>query len=254
MEREHSLKSGPLRATLILAEMDIDDDDLDAIHLCVSVENESAIPMGGLVATVKTSTGIMIEPTSGVTSIGPGLSREYVFDFHIDEGEWTFVIEHDGAGGRKKLDLGPYDFDFEFTANISRKMSNAMGSSMFEGAFDMNLGDFGSVSERELIDRSAVILTDYEAEDSLGGETKISIETTSSIPAANSEPVNDEMSEEHAMSSRNEILEPLSPPAAPLSAPLSSPAAPLAAPLSPPAAPLSAPLSPPAAPLSAPLS
>ncbi|HIK78446.1 MAG TPA: hypothetical protein EYG04_03500, partial [Candidatus Poseidoniales archaeon] len=230
MEREHSLKSGPLRATLILAEMDIDDDDLDAIHLCVSVENESAIPMGGLVATVKTSTGKMIEPTSGVTSIGPGLSREYVFDFHIDEGEWTFVIEHDGAGGRKKLDLGPYGFDFEFTANIARKMSNAMGSSMFEGAFDMNLGDFGSVSERELIDKSAVILTDYEAEDSLGGETKISIEDSSAIPAANSESVNDKMSEEHAMSSRNELFESLSPPPAPLSpltAPLSAPTAPL---------------------------
>ena len=54
-----------------------------------------------------------------------------------------------------------------------KEISNSIGSSLFSGAFDMSLGDFGQVRERELIDSSNVAMTSYSAENVTGGGTKI---------------------------------------------------------------------------------
>ena len=175
MSEEHCARSGPLVASLLSASVDIDDDDRDVLRVRINVDNESAIPMGGLMASVATSHGRTVEPTSGVTSIGPGLSREYEFVFALDSGNWTFNLQHDATDGRRTLELGSYEADFEFDDEVGRSPASAVGSSIFSGAFETNLDDFGRVSEREIIDPEQVTMVEYDAEHSIGGGTKISV-------------------------------------------------------------------------------
>ena len=70
-----------------------------------------------------------------------------------------------------------YEADFEFQQVKSRQIGNAVGSSLFSGAFDQNLGDFGNVQERELIDASQVQMSTFFGENAEGGTTKISAGT-----------------------------------------------------------------------------
>ena len=63
--------------------------------------------------------------------------------------------------------------DFEFEAVQGRKLASTIGSSLFAGAFNDDLSDFGNVKEREMIDPSNVVMTSYAAENSAGGETMI---------------------------------------------------------------------------------
>ena len=79
MTEEHIVTAGSLTAFLQSVRMEIDDDDEDIVEVSIDLTNESAIPVGGLTATIKTSTGSTIEPVSGVTSIGPGLTRSFSF-------------------------------------------------------------------------------------------------------------------------------------------------------------------------------
>ena len=120
MSEEHISRSGPLVASLLTTVADIDDDDRDVLRVRINVDNESAIPMGGLVATIATSHGREVEPLSGVTSIGPGLSREYEFIFTLDSGNWTFILQHDATDGRRTLELGTYEADFEYDQKVGR--------------------------------------------------------------------------------------------------------------------------------------
>ena len=57
------------------------------------------------------------------------------------------------------------------------QIGNAVGSSLFSGAFDANLGDFGNIQERELIDASQVQMSSFFGENAEGGSTKISAGT-----------------------------------------------------------------------------
>ncbi|MGB2037538.1 MAG: hypothetical protein ACPHX8_03655, partial [Candidatus Poseidoniaceae archaeon] len=170
MTDEHIVTAGSLTAYLQSVRMEIDDDDEDIVEVSIDLTNESAIPVGGLTATIKTSTGSTIEPISGVTSIGPGLTRSFSFAFKLSDGNWSFTLNGQG----QTLSLGPYDDDFEFQQAKGRKPGNAIGSSLFMGAFDNHLDDFGNVQERELIDPSQVQMSTFFGENSEGGSTKIS--------------------------------------------------------------------------------
>ena len=165
MTDEHIVTAGSLTAYLQSVRMEIDDDDEDIVEVSIELTNESAIPVGGLTATIKTSTGSTIEPTSGVTSIGPGLTRSFSFAFKLSDGNWSFSLNGQG----QTLSLGPYDVDFEFQQDKARRPGNAIGSSLFMGAFDNHLDDFGNVQERELIDASQVQMSSFFGENSEGG-------------------------------------------------------------------------------------
>ena len=161
--------SGSLHAEVINIKMDINDDDEDVIIATVSITNEAPVPMGGLDVAAVTNSGAKHPSQEGVTSLGPGIQRDWTFEFPLDSGEWTFVL----SGSSADIKMGPFAHDFEYSVTQGRKLSSNIGSSLFSGAFDSDLGDFGKVKEREMIDPSKVVLTSYSAENSEGGETKI---------------------------------------------------------------------------------
>ena len=161
--------SGSLQAEVINIKMDINDDDEDVIIATVSITNEAPVPMGGLDVAVITNTGAKHLSQEGVTSLGPGIQRDWTFEFPLDSGEWTFVLK----GSSDEIKMGPYAYDFEYSVTQGRKLSSNIGSSLFSGAFDQDLGDFGNVKEREMIDPTKVVMTSYSAENSEGGETLI---------------------------------------------------------------------------------
>ena len=161
--------NGSLSAEILEIKMEIDDDDEDVIQVTVSISNEAPVPMGGLDVSVITNDGRKYGSKEGVTSLGPGVERNWDFEFPLDSGEWTFVLKGSGS----EIKMGPFEYDFEYSATQGRKLSNTMGSSLFAGAFGANLGDFGNVVEREVIDPTKVVMTSYSAENSLGGETLI---------------------------------------------------------------------------------
>jgi len=177
MSQEHSATAGSLSVILQTVRMEIDDDDEDIVEVSLNLTNESAIPIGGISATIKTSLGTSVEPIEGVSSIGPGLTRSFSFAFKLTDGDWTFSL----SGQGQTLSLGPYDADFEFQQIKSRQIGNAVGSSLFSGAFNDNLGDFGNVQERELIDATQVQMTTFFGENSEGGTTKISAGTFDTV-------------------------------------------------------------------------
>jgi len=219
--------------------MEIDDDDRDVINVLVVVSNEASIPMGQLEPLIETSEGTSFTPTDAITSIGPGLSRTYEFNFSIMGGEWNFRLWHNSAGGRRSVDIGPHHSEFTLKkADPTRTPKSSMGAGLFGGAFDLGMDTFGSTSERELIDSRHIELVEYEAEHDEGGSTRINVlddESTAPLSAP-LEPI-----------SPIEPLTPLSTPAAPPEPPIATPAPPLEMPTGPPQAPPAAPPEPPIA-------
>ena len=137
--------SDSLQAEVVNIKMDINDDDEDVIIATVSITNEAPFPMGGLDVSVITNLGAKHYSKEGVTSLGPGIQRDWTFEFPLDSGEWTFVLN----GSSEEIKMGPFAFDFEYSATQGRKLSSNIGSSLFTGAFDQSLGDFGKVRKRD---------------------------------------------------------------------------------------------------------
>ena len=145
MSDEHSARTSSLEARLLSVKMEIDDDDEDVLFVTIDMTNEAAIPIGGLSAYITTSSGTKVEPLTAITSLGPGLTRTFSFEFQLDTGTWTYSI----SGSGQNLSLGPYEADFTFEAQEGRSFGNAIGSSLFSGAFDANLDAFGQVQEKK---------------------------------------------------------------------------------------------------------
>ena len=169
MSDDHSARAGSLQAHLTSVMMEIDDDDEDIIMVVVDVVNESAIPVGGLQAALVSDKGQRFEPVEGISSIGPGLTRQFKFEASISSGTWSFEF----MGGGQTLSMGPYEADFEFQADKGRVLGNAIGSTLFSGAFDDHLSDFGSTEERGIINPDSIIMTSYVGENMEGGGTKV---------------------------------------------------------------------------------
>ena len=62
MSQEHSATVGSLSIVLQSVRMEIDDDDEDIIEVELSLTNESAMPIGGVEASITTSLGATVEP------------------------------------------------------------------------------------------------------------------------------------------------------------------------------------------------
>ena len=177
MSDEHFTRATPIECRLISASMEIDDDDEDVILVTVEISNEAAMPIGGLDIFIQTSDNKKVESSEGITSLGPGLTRKFTFEFPLQSGNWTFMLRSPTV----EADLGPYDDDFTYQAEKGRVYNNAIGSGMFTDAFTSDLDDFGNVEERGLIDASSIKMTSYFGENSAGGSTAI---TAGSAPSA----------------------------------------------------------------------
>ena len=86
MSDDHSTRAGSLHAMLHSSIMEIDEDDEDIVQVVVEIMNESAIPIGGLQAHLVTDKGQRFEPVEGITSIGPGLTRQFKFEARVETG------------------------------------------------------------------------------------------------------------------------------------------------------------------------
>ena len=236
--------SGSLQAEVIDIKMDINDDDEDVIIATVSITNEAPVPMGGLDVAVITNSGAKHPSMEGVSSLGPGIQRDWTFEFPLDSGDWTFVLK----GSSDEIKMGPYAYDFEYSVTQGRKLSSNIGSSLFSGAFDQNLGDFGNVKEREMIDPTKVMLTSYSAENSEGGETLI--KTGSDKLSTGLTSTSDSGAREAPILNANPVREaPLTAPPTPPTPPRPpTPPTPPAGPPTPPAGPPAGPPTPPAGP------
>ena len=140
MSDQHSQRNASLEARLTDVKMEIDDDDEDGVLAVVTLTNEAAIPMGGLNISITTSDGQEISSKEGITSLGPGVTRTFTFEFPLENGQWTFST----TGNGKNLTLGPYEADFTYQEEKGRKLNNAIGSNLFTGAFTEHLSDFGN--------------------------------------------------------------------------------------------------------------
>ena len=172
MAEEHFTRASPIECRLMSSVMEIDDDDQDIVQVKVELSNEAAIPIGGLEIFIQTSDKIKVEAEEGISSLGPGLTRMFTFEFPLQSGEWTFMLRSDNVSA----DLGPYDHDFTFEAKKGRVFNNTIGSGLFTDAFSTDLDDFGNVEERGVIDASEIVMTSYVGENSRGGATAISVD------------------------------------------------------------------------------
>ena len=171
MADEHFIRAQPLECRLVSCMMEIDDDDEDVIQISIDVANEAAMPIGGLDIFIQTSDNRKVESMEGISSLGPGLTRRFTFEFPLQTGDWTFMLRSPSV----KADLGPYEAEFTFQAEKGRVYNNAIGSGMFTNAFTADLGDFGNTEERGIIDSSSIKMTSYFGENSAGGSTAISV-------------------------------------------------------------------------------
>ena len=171
MSEDHIERVAPLESRLLLAKMEIDDDDQDIVLVSIEISNEASIPMGGLDIFIQTSGKTKVESNEGISSIGPGLTRTFTFEFPLDSGNWTFMIRSNNV----ELDLGPYDADFTFEASKSRVVKNSIGAGMFSNVFNSDLDAFGNTEERGIIDSSEIEMTPYFGENAIGGSTEISV-------------------------------------------------------------------------------
>ena len=73
-------KNGSLSAEILEIKMEIDDDDEDVIQTTISISNEAPVPMGGLDVSVITNDGRKYNSIEGVTSLGPGVERNWNFE------------------------------------------------------------------------------------------------------------------------------------------------------------------------------
>ena len=92
MTEEHFTKASPIECRLMSAVMEIDDDDEDVIQVTVDLANESAIPVGSLDIFIQTSDNKKVESKEGISSLGPGLTRTFSFEFPLSSGNWTFML------------------------------------------------------------------------------------------------------------------------------------------------------------------
>ncbi len=184
MSDDHRARADAVEVRLLAVRMEIDDDDEDVLEIEVEMVNESSMPLGGLDASVHTSDGRRVAPTTPITSLGPGAQRPLRFEVRLGDGTWTFSATCMGG----TVELGPYDADFTFEAPKGRRLANAMGSSMFVGAFSDQLGEFGQVQERGFIDPSQVVMTTFTATNAQGGSTIVRPSGTEEEPPAAAPP------------------------------------------------------------------
>ena len=119
MSDELNGRSNSLLAELISVVLDVDDDDRDIIRVVIAVTNESAIPISNIDSTIDTIGQGSYSPERSVSTIGPGLTRNFHFVLGEDLGHWVFNLSH-GTGIKKDtIEIGPIRADLRIGDTIS---------------------------------------------------------------------------------------------------------------------------------------
>ncbi len=92
MSDDHTVRAASLEARLSTVQMDIDDDDEDVILVSIDMTNEATIPLGGLDVHVLTSDGKKVESESGISSLGPGLTRNFSLNSRLKKALGLFSV------------------------------------------------------------------------------------------------------------------------------------------------------------------
>ena len=150
MSDELNGRSNSLLAELISVVLDVDDDDRDIIRVVIAVTNESAIPISNIDSTIDTIGQGSYSPERSVSSIGPGLTRNFHFVLGEDLGHWVFNLSH-GTGIKKDtLEIGPIRADLrigdtfqEETELAGSSVGGGVGGGLIADVFSEALGDFG---------------------------------------------------------------------------------------------------------------
>ena len=154
MSDELNGRSNSLLAELISVVLDVDDDDRDIIRVVIAVTNESAVPISNIESTIDTIGKGSYSPERSVSSIGPGLTRNFHFVLGEDLGHWVFNLNHGDGSKRDKLEIGPVRADlrmgntFEEEVELAgSSVGSGVGGGLIADVFSEALGDFGKVRE-----------------------------------------------------------------------------------------------------------
>ncbi|MBJ99879.1 MAG: hypothetical protein CMB48_02700, partial [Euryarchaeota archaeon] len=154
MSDELNGRSNSLLAELISVVLDVDDDDRDIIRVVIAVTNESAVPISNIESTIDTIGKGSYSPERSVSSIGPGLTRNFHFVLGEDLGHWVFNLNHGEGTKKDKLELGPVRADlrmgntFEEEVELAgSSVGSGVGGGLIADVFSEALGDFGKVRE-----------------------------------------------------------------------------------------------------------
>ena len=154
MSDEQIGRSNSLLAELLSVVLDVDDDDRDIIRVVIAITNESAVPISNIESSIDTIGKGSFTPERSISSIGPGLTRNFHFVLGDDLGHWVFNLNHGTGASRDTLEIGPIRADLRIGEMLEEEVELAgsslgggIGGGMIADVFSDALGDFGKVRE-----------------------------------------------------------------------------------------------------------
>jgi len=154
MSDEHTGRSNSLLAELLSVVLDVDDDDRDIIRVVIAITNESAVPISNIESSIDTIGKGNYTAARSVSSIGPGLTRNFHFVLGEDLGHWVFNLSHGNGPSKETLELGPIRADLRIGEMLEEEVELAgasigggIGGGLIADVFSDALGDFGKVRE-----------------------------------------------------------------------------------------------------------
>ena len=154
MSDEQIGRSNSLLAELLSVVLDVDDDDRDIIRVVIAITNESAVPISNIESSIDTIGKGSYTAERSISSIGPGLTRNFHFVLGDDLGHWVFNLSHGTGASKDTLEIGPIRADLRLGEMLEEEVELAgsslgggIGGGMIADVFSDALGDFGKVRE-----------------------------------------------------------------------------------------------------------
>ena len=147
-------RSNSLLAELLSVVLDVDDDDRDIIRVIIAITNESAVPISKIESSIDTIGKGSYAAERSVSSIGPGLTRNFHFTLGEEPGHWVFNLSHGSGPSKETLEIGPIRADLRIGDTLEEEVELAgasigggVGGGMIADVFSEALGAFGKVRE-----------------------------------------------------------------------------------------------------------
>ena len=154
MSDEQKGRSNSLLAELLSVVLDVDDDDRDIIRVVIGITNESAVPISNIDSSIDTIGKGSYTAERSVSSIGPGLTRNFHFILGADLGHWVFNLSHGNGPNKDSLEIGPVRADLRIGEMLEEEVELAgssigggIGGGLIADVFSEALGDFGNLRE-----------------------------------------------------------------------------------------------------------
>ena len=154
MSDELTGRSNSLVAELLSVVLDVDDDDRDIIRVIIGITNESSVPISNIESSIDTIGKGSYSSERSVSSIGPGLTRNFHFTLQEDPGHWVFNLSHGSGDSKEALEIGPIRADLRLGETLEEEVELAgtsigggIGGGLIADVFSDALGDFGKVRE-----------------------------------------------------------------------------------------------------------